>query len=335
MSSPVVDSPDRPRPAATRRARFRRDHPPPLRLTADDLAILRHVAAHRFLRSTHLVALMNRPAKKIVERLGTLYHNAYLDRPRAQLDYYATAGSAPLVYGLGTKGADRLSEIDGRPRVNVDWTTKNRSAKRLFIEHTLLVANLMIALELAVRRRADLRLIYSHELLEAASQVRSKTGAATRHPWMLTASFKSGGKTSAVKIIPDKVFGLEHLATGKRSYFFVEADRGTMPVRRSHPRQTSFAQKLRVYLAAHATHVPHDRWGLTNFRVLTVTTSRARITSMIEALREDTRGKGSNQFLFIDRASLAATPDVLALDWITGKGATARLDPADRPEALY
>ncbi|NJO35184.1 MAG: hypothetical protein HC869_20820 [Rhodospirillales bacterium] len=61
-----------------------------MRLTEDDLAIIRHIAKHRFLRSTHLIRLMpHRSYKKLVERLGALYHNGYLDRPRAQLDYYA------------------------------------------------------------------------------------------------------------------------------------------------------------------------------------------------------------------------------------------------------
>src|SRR5712691_11958391 len=112
-ASPAPTSLDLLRPAASRRARFQRDTPPPMRLTADDLALIRHVAKHRFLRSTHLIALLDRPAKKLLERLAALYHNAYLDRPRAQLDYYATAGSAPFVYALGNKGAGVLAELDG------------------------------------------------------------------------------------------------------------------------------------------------------------------------------------------------------------------------------
>ena len=324
MSPLFADSPDAARPAVTRRARFRRDNPPPLRLTADDLAILRHVAAHRFLRSTHLVALMNRPAKKIIERLSALYHNAYLDRPRAQLDYYATAGSAPFVYALGNNGADVLAEIDGHPRSKIDWTTKNRSAGRLFIEHGLMVAQLMVALDLALRRRHGIRLIGASEILGFAP-------AATRNPWMLAVPFRQDGKTIEARVIPDAVFGLEHLTSGKREYFFVEADRGTMPICRSHPRQTSFQQKLRVYRAVHEAGIHRDRLGLGNFRVLTLTTSPARIASMRVALHTITRGAGSNQFLFTDRATLATAPDVLTLDWITGKGDTVRLLPG----ALY
>ena len=66
------------------------------------------------------VRLIARPPKKLIERLAALYHNQYLDRPRAQLDYYATAGSAPIVYALGNLGAHVLSEIDGTPAPKVD-----------------------------------------------------------------------------------------------------------------------------------------------------------------------------------------------------------------------
>ena len=60
-----------------------------MRLTDDDLSIIRHIARHRFLRSTHLARLMpHRSYKKLLERLAGC-HNGYLDRPRAQLDSIA------------------------------------------------------------------------------------------------------------------------------------------------------------------------------------------------------------------------------------------------------
>ena len=122
-----------PQPVTARRSRFKRAAPAPMRLTDDDLEIIRHIAKHRFLRSTHLALLMpHRSYKKMLERLGALYHNGFVDRPRAQLDYYATAGSAPIVYALGTRGALVLAERDGMDRAQVDWTWKNRSVGRLF-----------------------------------------------------------------------------------------------------------------------------------------------------------------------------------------------------------
>ncbi len=314
---------DLPRPSATRRARFRRDDPQPIRLTEDDLAVIRHVARHRFLRSTHLLRLLdNRSTKKLLERLGALYHNGYLDRPRAQLDYYATAGSAPIVYAIGNRGMAVLAEFDGRPRARVDWTDKNRTAGRVFIEHTLLTADLAVAFECSSRRASNVRLISASDILTTAPQATRNAS----NPWALPARIVHGDAAHDVRVIPDQVFGLDFSEARKRSYFFVEADRATMPVMRSHPRQTSFHQKVLAYLAgAGAANTHGKRFGIGNFRVLTITTSQERIATMLEAVRHATKGSGSNQFLFTDRATLLRCPDVLKLEWISGKGERVRL----------
>ena len=157
--------------AFSRRTRFKRAAPEPLRLTDDDLAIIRHVAKHRFLRSTHLARLMpHRSYKKLIERLGALYHNGYLDRPRAQLDYYATAGSAPMVYALGNRGRSCWPSTTAWTAAEVDWTWKNRSVGRLFIDHTLLTADVMVAAECAARNRGNVQLMTAQQILPAAPE---------------------------------------------------------------------------------------------------------------------------------------------------------------------
>lgn len=321
--SAVTTSHDGARQVASRRARFRRDNPQPLRLTADDITIIRHVARHRFLRSTHLVRLLpGRSYKKLLERLGGLYHSGYLDRPRAQLDYYATAGSAPIVYAIGNRGANFLGEVDRLPRAKVDWTDKNRTVGRLFIEHTLLTADLSVGFELAAMRRRDIRLIDADNILAASPEATRKA----RNPWALPARITHAGHTHDLHVIPDKVFGIDFTEARKRSFFFVEADRATMPIMRNHPRQTSFHQKILGYLAGAGSANAHGKkFGIGNFRVLTITTSRARIDTMIAAVKLATRGSGSNQFLFIDRATFNACSDPLDLEWITGKGERVRL----------
>ena len=325
MTAPdsVPTSRDVPRPVATRRARFRRGAPPQIRLTADDLDIIRHVHRHRFLRSTHLLGLLDaRSGKKLLERLAALYHNGYLDRPRAQLDYYATAGSAPMVYAIGNRGAGLLAETDGVHRAKVDWTDKNRTAGKLFIEHTLLTADFAVALEIACRRNAEVRIIPPDAILAGAPEATRRAP----NPWAFPAKIVHGGTVHDIRVIPDKVIGLDFTQARKRSYFFVEADRATMPVMRSHPKQTSFNQKILAYLAgAGAGNAHGKRLGIGNFRVLTVTTSRERMATMIEAVKLATRGNGSNQFLFTDQASVSGCPDLLALEWISGKGEGVRL----------
>src|SRR5258708_27379971 len=143
-----------------RRPRFRRaSEPPAFRVTDDDVVILRLLARHRFLRSTHIAALVDRSLDRTNDRLLRLFHSGHVDRPRAQLDYYPTSGSGPIVYALDDLGARLLTERDGTAFANIEWSRKNREAGRPFIEHQLEVVDFQVALELAFRPRTDVRLI--------------------------------------------------------------------------------------------------------------------------------------------------------------------------------
>ena len=82
---------------------------------------------------------MNRPADKLIRRLATLFHNGYLDRPRAQR---GGGANTPLIYALGYKGSQLFGEPDG-----LDWTGKNRTVTYPYIEHTLMIADFMVALD--------------------------------------------------------------------------------------------------------------------------------------------------------------------------------------------
>jgi len=312
-----------PRPAIARRSRFRRAAASPIRLTEDDLTILGHVARHRFLRSTHLVQVMpHRSGKKLLERLAELYHNGLLDRPRAQLDYFATAGSAPLVYALGNKGALMLGEQTGMDRAQIDWTWKNRSVGRLFIDHTLMIADVMVGMERACARHAGI------ELMDAQAILASVPEATRRlvNPFKLTAPITANGRSVESSVIPDAVFGLDFTHERKRKYFFLEADNATMPVMRANLNLTSYARKLMTYYAGGGkANAFGAQLGIGNFRVLTVTTSRDRVATMIDALKQLTGGIGSAQFLFVDHARLLAADDLLALEWTSGKGDPVRL----------
>src|SRR6476659_8238219 len=95
----------------TRRPRFRRaSEPPPFRLTRDDVEIVRVVARHRLIRSTHIAALVGRSLDRTNDRLLRLFHAGYIDRPRAQLDRFPTSGTAPMLYALADRGARLLRQ---------------------------------------------------------------------------------------------------------------------------------------------------------------------------------------------------------------------------------
>lgn len=300
-----------------RRPRFRRaSEPPAFRLTDDDVEIVRQVAQHRLIRSTHIASLVGRSLDRTNDRLHLLFHAGYVDRPRAQLDRFPTSGTAPMVYALADRGARLLCERQGLCCGTGEWSRKNREAGRPFIEHQIEIVNFQVVLQRAVAQRSDVRLIQMEDMVAASRQQIRRRGP----PFALHAKLSQQGWMREVSVVPDLVFGLQ-LKNDKRLNFTVEIDRGTMPVSRSDPDRTSFEQKMRVYLAAHAAKQHERQFGWKNFRVLTVTTDRQRVQSMKEALRRlrTSRANCAPLFLFTTFNDLRAnTP--LTVDWLDATG---------------
>jgi hypothetical protein len=306
-----------------RRPRFRRAaKPPPFRVTEYDITIIRHIARHRFLRSTHIAALVGRSLDRVNDRLLRLFHAGYVDRPRAQLDYYPNSGSAPMVYALADLGAHLLAERDGSRKPDVEFSRRNRSAGRPFIDHQLEIVDFYVSLQCATRRRSDVSLIHSEDIV-AGFPEETRT---SREPLSLRASVAHQGTDANITIVPDLTFGLR-FPDGSRRCFLVEIDRGTMPITRSDVMQTSFERKMRAYLAAYAARQHDVQFGWKTFRVLTVTTDSHRMKAMMENLRTlavPAQPPGVSLFFFTTRDQVRQS-NPLAVAWRDGGGREVRL----------
>ena len=270
-----------------------------IHLTERDRKIIRHVHRHRFLRSHQIFALIGGSAQNLSRRLQWLFHHGYLERPRAQLQYYERDGSQTIAYGLGNKSGSLL-------KLNTaTWGDKNRGIGKIYLAHALLVSDVMVSLELICRQHG-IRLLHEDELnlpVESPLHWRVKIRDGTR-----------------LGVIPDRVFALEFTNQNgqlQRVYYFLEADRGTMPVVRQKLSQTSFYRKLLAYEATWTSKVHQRHLGIPRFRVLTVTTSAARVKSLLDACLRLERGHGL--FLFADQSVLQR--DLLTAVWQCGKDA--------------
>jgi Replication-relaxation len=304
-----------------RRPRFQRAaEPPAFRLTDDDVTIVRQIARYRFMRSTHVAALVGRSLDRTNDRLSRLFHAGYVDRPRAQLDYYPTSGSAPMVYALAERGALLLAER-GIQFPDVEWGRRNREAGRPFIEHQLEIVDFQVALEQALKKATDVRLIHSDELIAAFPERTHNV----RNPFALRVSISHNGNTHDIGLSPDLAFGLR-FADGSRRCFMVEIDRGTMPISRSDLTQTSVERKMRAYLTAYAAKQHEQQFGWKAFRVLVVTTDDQRMRSMQETLgRLDIPNSlGASLFFFAMREELHRS-DSIAHTWHDGTGRGSKL----------
>ncbi len=208
-----------------RTPRFKRVAKDNIIINDRDREIITQVHRHRFLTSAHITALIDGSQQNIVRRLGLLYHAGYLDRPREQIS--RAAYGQPLVYGLGNKGAALLAEHLDLPRAKVDWTSKNREVGSVFLSHTLMIANFMVCLDLAARKR-NLTVVWPDDVLEEMPPRNVRNGS----PFKVDVTVPKNGQDVKIAVVPDAVFGLEE-PNGAVSYFFLEADCSTMPIVRA------------------------------------------------------------------------------------------------------
>ncbi|HEU5122566.1 MAG TPA: replication-relaxation family protein [Verrucomicrobiae bacterium] len=281
----------------SRLPRFQRSSDAPaFQLTERDVQILRLVYRHRFLRSSHICALVPGSTQQVLRRLKLLYHNGYLTRPRAQIDYYHHGGSNVMVYCLGRHGAALLKNELGPMFRFVPWDEDDNSDRRVFLKHALLVSDIVVSIELACRQNG-IRLLAEQDLAKANQPFR----------------WKMNVQGQRFSVAPDRVFALEFTGSDgniQRSYFFLEADRGTMPVTRKTLSQSSFYRKLLAYEATWAQAIHEKNFGFNRFRVLTVATSPERVKSLIEACSRLKTGHGL--FLFTDTKILERPAQILS-----------------------
>jgi len=254
--------------------------------------------------------------QSIIRRLQLLYHHGYLERPSAQIDYYRQGGSHHIIYGLGNKGGMLLRQEMGDTFRDISWGEKNRSVRRVYLEHSVAISDFMVALELDCRKRG-IHLI-------GPDAFHLPNGEPVPHP--ITWKVKINSER-ILGIIPDRVFSLEssdQSSNRKSILYFLEVDRGTMPIVRKNLSQTSFYRKILAYEATWSQELHQTQFGFHRFRVLTVTKSQVRVQSLVSACSKLKRGHGL--FLFTDESTLQTNDDIFTILWKTGHpGQTDRI----------
>lgn len=278
-------------------SKLKRKSAPPMQLTDRDRNIIMALHKYRFLTTDHLQTLTGTESRwGMNARLRLLYDHKYIDRPKAQLAIFSHSDKRPVVYALGHKGASLLSTRYDIPMpAKVYWTEKNRRVREKHIEHTLGIANFMVGIETMCQQAAHLELIDQQAILKRSPKVIQKS----KYPFRWRTKIRHGGKQHEIAIVPDYVFGLRNVTRDQERFYFVEVDRGTMPVTRRDIIQSSFMRKILSYADTFERDLALRRFEMKGFQVLTVTTSRERIKdiqSVIADLPE--KSFSANTFLF-------------------------------------
>lgn len=312
---------DKPRPKTSRLQRKRAD---PIQLTDRDAIILKALHRYRFLTTDHLQTLTGTDSRwGMNKRLRLLYDHKYIDRPKAQAAIFSHADKRPTVYALGNAGAELLSSRFGVAMPpSVYWTEKNRRVREWHIEHTLGISDFMIEIEALCHVSSTLHLIDQDKILaNAPAQTRR-----AKYPFRWKTEISHNGERHEIMILPDYVFGLRD-ENGRERYFFVEIDRGTMPITRRDIRQSSFLRKVLSYADTFERGLATKRFGWSGFQVLTVTTSKARIETIQHAIAAlPNTSFSANTFLFRSKSDPQA-PLPFHTEWQNAKGAPNQIMP--------
>ncbi len=231
-----------------------------------------------------------RSEKHVAARLLELYHDGFLDRPVTQLqlrikDGVIEKGSVPMVYNITRDGLSVIGSArrDRLGSARMSWAAKNIETGRTFIEHTLAVADVDIAVTLAVRRQKSLERLSEADLRGD----KNKTDSSVSRAFTLRPRLQ---KNEDLAVECDLAFGLGHPPTRKAFRYLVEVDTGSMPVRRPRRpadgrapassvdlKRTSVMRKVVGYAKAYEQELHKSVLGWQAFRVLIVTTSAARV----------------------------------------------------------
>ena len=147
----------------------------------------------------------------------------------------------------------------------------------------------MVCLEIACRHKRKVELIGPEGILNQMPEESRKKPNPFSWRVKIKRQFNKKPVDLTMGVIPDKVFGLyfpDDPPGRNKAYFFLEADRATMPVFRSSPYKTSYFKKMIGYWASYQQGLFKEHLGFKAGRVLTITKSQERIDNMIKANKE-------------------------------------------------
>lgn len=280
----------------SRLPRFERvGNPPRMVLMPRDRKILLYVYLFRMLTREQIERLLFQSenghdhstlTSKAILRLKLLYQHGYLERIPLPVGEGSWAWIP--VYRLSAKGAEVVAKDLGKDKKDLiywgkadDRQHRTTHVTPLFLEHTLRINDIRIAVTLAAREKGyrvekwlDEAQLKSQEMKEYVP-VRDENG------------------NRMVGVVPDGYFVL-HLGD-RRAHFFLELDRATMS-------NSRWATRVRAYLEYIDSGKYTERYQTTSLRILTVTTTEKRLKNLKETTRK-TGGENLFWFTTLDQVS--------------------------------
>ncbi len=271
-------------------------------LSDRDIEIFRLLWRYRYLPSDRIASrLSSNSSKRLIERLGDLYHETHhLNRPQAQWRR-AKAEQHPLVYELTKLGLEAYTEAElslilPHPIVNFGGAIDR---KILQFDHALQISEVLFDIEQLIESSETRQLMVERDILEKASAKLNRNIEHTKLNVIIPKSKLMPLQRTAHKtwIIPDALFGIEHTDGGNSTYRFyaLEVERQN-PLRRRSIEKPSTLKKLLAYQALLKSNTLRKQLSLPNLFLIIAATTPTQILKIME-LAEQVWSEEERKFL--------------------------------------
>ena len=253
----------------------------PLRLTENDIDILRQINSYRYITSAILAELLEKTPASINRRTRKLWSHGYLGRLFQPKDY-TRPGSNPAVHVISARGNQLLTDWLRTDPSHWGFSPLNNRHPDSQLGHKLLVSHIHAGFELACRKSNDADLIYwNNESRKHSTQI------------------FNGNQRLSIK--PDSILGIKRTGSDVIDHLCIEADRSTMI-------HKDMIAKFLGYILLYRHHNKQPIPAFNNaigFRVLVVTEkSSDRIDNLIELILNLTGNMGSGLFWFASKEDI-------------------------------
>lgn len=293
-------------------------------ITPRDARLLLLLYAYRVLTTDLIARLLSFQGHEstLQRRLRVLFKAGFIDRCQEGEYLRFVKREKCVVYGLGKRGYEYLAHA----HPELDLATDNRQASRLLqmnreiramtLAHDLGVNRFRAAVDVSLHQAAGARLIFWR-----THGIAFKVKAEERQLRLFKVK-----DTKLVSVIPDGLFGVEHTtepAGDNRAYFYLEYDRGTVPLKR-------WGLKKCFAYARYAQGQCSRERGFATFQTLNIAPTQERMAHMqaflVSFLEEAQRRKESYEedmwlFTHTGRYDPARPDTVLDAIWETVSGA--------------
>jgi hypothetical protein len=233
----------------------------PIRLTTRDVDLLSSLADFRVLTTTQVQRLFFRSLHRARKRLFKLWQHGMVDRVFRPVSLGESPSEA--IYTMAAKGARLLAQQRGSSEQASREVIRRKKISPFFLEHSLAVNSFRIALTIGCGHTYNARFLSWRQ------------GAAIGFEQII-ADPDSGGSIVRVPVVADGLAEIE--VAGHSESYFVEVDRGTVPLRR-------WRRRYAAYLKASRDEILQKRLGISHFAVLIVTSGEQRMLNLLNVAK--------------------------------------------------